>query len=197
MNILSFYGAKHGVGTTTIATMMFVQNQDLRLLISHDVEDTLSLLGMPGWDTNTQLSHDISRDLYVPSGNSVLLFDPTRRVRESHLRTARFSAGAELIIMDWGVTPPTIGTPIMVTDNSYLALRRAVGKIRGQEVVLVRDSTRALTSRDVEHALGAHVTVLDRDSSLMRACDAGLLTMRLPSHLTNALRSLHQEVPTC
>lgn len=200
MNIVSFFGAKHGVGTSTLAAVLLAQSDSSRILISHDVEDTLALLGQPQWDTNEHLIHNISYDEYVPSEQTVLAFDPHRALRQSHLRTAKFSSGAELIIMDWGTVEPTIGRRVLVTDNSYVALRRAVKMPHSADmVVLVRDHVRALTVADVEHAVGRPVIAVDRDSSLMRACDAGLLVTRVPHHIIRALVALNtaEEAPTC
>ncbi|MGE3836102.1 MAG: hypothetical protein AB7H43_15160 [Acidimicrobiia bacterium] len=85
---------------------------------------------------------------------------------------------------------------IMVVHACYLALRRAVAMaIRPDEIVLIADRHRALTQRDIEATLGAAVTVIvPIDPLVARAVDAGLLTARLPSVLSQRLRPL--TIPT-
>lgn len=197
VKVLSFFGAKHGVGTTTIATLVACVDPT-RLLIAHDVDDVIALLGRPGWSDDDRVVNDLSSVGYVPGAQTLLAFANDMSVPEAQLRTARHSIGAKVVVMDWGVEIPTFGEPIMVTDNSYVSLRRAVKlTVECQGVVLVRDHTRALLTTDVEHALGRPVITLDRDSSLMRSCDAGLLTARQPLHITRPLDALTLETSSC
>lgn len=197
VKVLSFFGAKHGVGTTTIATLVACIDST-RLLIAHDVDDVIALLGRRGWTDDDRVVNDLSNVGYVPGAQTLLAFANEMLVPEAELRTARHSIGAEIAVMDWGVEIPTFGTPIMVTDNSYVSLRRAVKiTVEYQNVVLVRDPVRALMATDVEHALGRPVITLNRDPALMRSCDAGLLTARQPLHITRPLDALTLETSSC
>jgi hypothetical protein len=72
-----------------------------------------------------------------------------------------------------------------------MAIRRAqqLG-LRPTGIVLVDEPGRALTSTDVEHALGVPVVADVRlDPAVARAVDAGLLIARLPRSLIVSLRS--------
>jgi hypothetical protein len=79
---------------------------------------------------------------------------------------------------------------LLITRPCFLAIRRAQQlSIRPTGIVLVDEPGRALTARDVEHALGVPVVAEVRlDPAVARAVDAGLLIARLPSSLVGALR---------
>ncbi len=80
---------------------------------------------------------------------------------------------------------------LLITRPCYIALRRAqqLG-VRPSGIVLVDEPGRALTSSDIEHALGVPVVAEVRlDPAVARAVDAGLLTTRLPRSLILSLRS--------
>jgi hypothetical protein len=81
---------------------------------------------------------------------------------------------------------------VWVIRACYLTLRRAVATTqRSDEIVLVREPGRALTERDIEHAVSSTVTaVIDIDPAIARAVDAGLLAARSPRTAAAALRSL-------
>jgi hypothetical protein len=81
---------------------------------------------------------------------------------------------------------------LLVTRPCYLSLRRAVrGPTRPTGVVLVTEPGRALSARDVEHALGVAVeATVSIDPSVARAVDAGLLQTRLPRVIAKELRSV-------
>jgi hypothetical protein len=80
---------------------------------------------------------------------------------------------------------------LLVTRPCFIAIRRAQRlNIRPTGIVLVDEPGRALTSRDVEHALGVPVVAEVRfDPAVARAVDAGLLIARLPRSLITSLRS--------
>ncbi len=79
---------------------------------------------------------------------------------------------------------------LLVTRPCYLALRRAVrGETRPTGVVLVDEPGRALSQRDVEHALGVPVVAtVSFDPAVARAVDAGLLATRPPRVISKELR---------
>ena len=79
---------------------------------------------------------------------------------------------------------------LLVTRACYPSLRRAVrAEARPTGVVLVDEPGRALSFRDIEHALGAPVVAnVSIDPAIARAVDAGLLATRLPRVITRELR---------
>lgn len=80
---------------------------------------------------------------------------------------------------------------LLVTRPCFMAIRRAQQfSLRPTGIVLVDEPGRALTSTDVEHALGVPVVAEVRlDPAVARAVDAGLLIARLPRSLIVSLRS--------
>lgn len=80
---------------------------------------------------------------------------------------------------------------LLVTRPCFMAIRRAQqSTLRPTGIVLVDEPGRALTSSDVERALGAPVVAEVRlDPAVARAVDAGLLIARLPRSLIVSLRS--------
>ncbi len=93
-----------------------------------------------------------------------------------------------------GEPPPPlierVDRSLLVTRPCYLALRRAVrGETRPTGVVLVDEPGRALSQRDVEHALGVPVVAkVSFDPAVARAVDAGLLVTRPPRVISKELR---------
>lgn len=87
-------------------------------------------------------------------------------------------------------------TSLLVVRPCYLALRRAVafgGLADG--FVLVDEPGRALSSADVERAIGApRLAHLRWDPAIARVVDAGMLTGRMPSSLERPLRALRQVI---
>ncbi len=79
---------------------------------------------------------------------------------------------------------------LLVTRPCFMAIHRARHlTVRPTGVVLVDEPGRALTSGDVEHALGVPVVAEVRlDPAVARAVDAGLLIARLPKSLILSLR---------
>jgi hypothetical protein len=80
---------------------------------------------------------------------------------------------------------------LLIIRPCFIAIRRAQQlDIRPTGIVLVDEPGRALTSSDLEHALGVPVIAEVRlDPAVARAVDAGLLIARLPKSLLISLRS--------
>ncbi|CAN5650808.1 hypothetical protein BH10ACT2_BH10ACT2_02350 [soil metagenome] len=78
---------------------------------------------------------------------------------------------------------------LLVTRPCYLALRLATASgVQPSGIVLVGEPGRALTTRDIERAIGAPVVAeLHYDPAVARAVDAGLLAARLPATLAHTL----------
>jgi MinD superfamily P-loop ATPase len=112
-------------------------------------------------------------------------------------RLATALGGSGTVIVDAGTgCPPralhdAAEQSLLVTRPCFMAIRRAqqLG-LRPTGIVLVDEPGRALTSTDVEHALGVPVVADVRlDPAVARAVDAGLLIARLPRSLIVSLRS--------
>lgn len=112
-------------------------------------------------------------------------------------RLAAALRGSSNVVIDAGTgCPPqelrdAAQQSLLVTRPCFIAIRRAQRlNIRPTGIVLVDEPGRALTSRDVEHALGVPVVAEVRlDPAVARAVDAGLLIARLPKSMIASLRS--------
>jgi hypothetical protein len=102
------------------------------------------------------------------------------------------------VTVDAGTGEPPVGLvahadrSLLVTRPCYLSLRRAVhAATRPTGIVLVDEPGRALSQRDVEHALGVAVeATVSLDPAVARAVDAGLLATRLPRVISRELRQV-------
>jgi hypothetical protein len=100
------------------------------------------------------------------------------------------------VTVDVGTGEPPAGLvahadrSLLVTRPCYLSLRRAVrSATRPTGIVLVHEPGRALSQRDVEHAVGVAVeATVSLDPAVARAVDAGLLATRLPRVIARELR---------
>jgi hypothetical protein len=113
----------------------------------------------------------------------------------ARLATALGASGNVVVDAGTGCPPQALHDAaeqsLLVTRPCYMAIRRAQqSSLRPTGIVLVDEPGRALTSSDVEHALGAPVVAEVRlDPAVARAVDAGLLIARLPRSLLVSLRS--------
>ncbi len=104
----------------------------------------------------------------------------------------------ETVVVDAGLgePPPTLVGgevhSVLVVRPCYLALRRVVALThRPTDLVVVNEPGRALTSRDVEHSVGAPLLAeVPYDPGISRQVDAGLLARRIPRSLLHPLRSV-------
>ena len=105
--------------------------------------------------------------------------------------------GCEVTIDGGTGQPPAplvehVDRSLLVTRPCYLSLRRASRMpVRPTGVVLVAEPGRALSARDIEHALGVPVeATVSVDPAVARAVDAGLLAARLPRIIARELRGV-------
>lgn len=108
------------------------------------------------------------------------------------------AAQAATVVIDAGTSIAPVAvhrgatSSLLVTRLCYLALRRAVrcpGLASG--VVVVDEPGRALTTTDVERALGTPVVAdLTWDTAVARCVDAGMLATRLPQSLARPLQQV-------
>ena len=126
----------------------------------------------------------------IPRGLAVTPDDQWPR-----LATALAASGNVVIDAGTGCPPQALhdaaAQSLLVTRPCFMAIRRAQqSSLRPTGIVLVDEPGRALTSSDVERALGAPVVAEVRlDPAVARAVDAGLLIARLPRSLIVSLRS--------
>ena len=146
---IHLYGAKGGVGTSTVAAMVALDAADAgyRVHLRADDFDTVA---------------DLRVILGLPAGE-IALMGP--------------ADGPRLTVFDHGTTWPAAedGETYLVTRACYLALRRAVGH-RPDGVILLEEAGRALDGRDVAEVIGAPiVATIPVSPDIARAIDAGIL----------------------
>ena len=203
-NTTVLWGAKGGVGTTTVAATIALSDPRPTTLIDLD-GDLPALLGLPeptgpgltDWLATTEsaaaldeLTLEVGPTTRVlPRGGQPLTDSPDRW----HGLT-RWAEAHGPVVVDAGTGRPSPhvtdgANKVLVTRACYLALRRAIAEPRDVDgVILVTEQGRALHSRDVEAALGARVIAeVPVDPSIARAIDAGLLASRIPRTLQRNL----------
>ena len=202
------WAAKGGSGTTVVACALALgsaHGQPTTLVdLSGDSATALGLAepsgpGVVDWLASpTAGPTDLAR-LAIPIRDEVQLMprgaaDPPV---DQWSRLAAALVGTATVIIDAGTGRPpqelhdAAEHSLLVTRPCYIALRRAQRlAIRPTGIVLVDEPGRALSSSDVEHALGVPVVAEVRlDPAVARAVDAGLLIARLPRSLITSLRS--------
>lgn len=210
------WAAKGGSGTTVVATALALTATPPSLLVDLDGE-VPAVLGMPVPDRPgvadwlaTDSSADRLGELLVEVGTGTWLLPwqssgrtpaelpltASRRWDDLGPWLAAFARDRRAhITVDAGTgSPPRAlvahaDRTLLVTRPCYLALRRAVAMgVPTSGIVLVDEPGRALSARDVEHAIGApiHASV-SIDPAVARAVDAGLLSTRLPRLITREL----------
>ena len=203
------WSAKGGSGTTVVAaSLALVLSQRTPTLLVDLAGDAPAALGVaepsgPGvtdWLTSSLADAAAFDRLAVPA-NADLALVP-RGLAHPAIGADGWSRLAEVldahdrgVVVDAGTGVPPAALlerashSLLVVRPCYLALRRAVTLgLRTTGVVLVTESQRALTARDVERALGAPVVAeVPIDPMVARSVDAGLLATRLPRSLTTAL----------
>lgn len=210
------WAAKGGSGTTVVATALALTATPPSLLIDLDGEIP-AVLGLPEPDRPgvadwlaTDTPAERLGELLVEIGTDAWLLPwrPAGR-QQADLRIASTSRWDDFgrwlaaftrehrahVTVDAGTGRPPdalvahADRRLLVTRPCYLALRRAVSAgIRPSGIVLVDERGRALSARDVEHAVGAPVeATVSIDPAVARAVDAGLLSTRLPRVIRHEL----------
>ncbi|MFT5530462.1 MAG: Mrp family chromosome partitioning ATPase [Candidatus Poriferisodalaceae bacterium] len=215
------FGAKGGVGTTTIAIGYALAARHLSrpaLLVDlvGDVPAVLGVaepaLGVADWlSAGDEVTIDALRRLEVPVGHGLRLLSrgagpfEAKRVA-SLLALLAADPGPVVIDAQWG-TPSAAAivahpscTVVLVLRPCYVAVSRAqrilseIGSVSAQ-VVLVEEPGRALVRHDVEKVLGRPVHRVAHELAVARAIDAGVLASRAPKRFLRAanaaMRSEH------
>lgn len=172
------FGAKGGVGTTTVAASLalMLARKGSTTIRSIDEDSCLAMLG-------------IGRTEY-PYGDAITY-------NLSWMTGEGFAA-----VNDNGINidaaADAAGIRLLVTRGCYLALRRAVhsdGLKHIDGIVLVDEPGRALGRREVTDVLGKPiVATIPYKDTVCRAIDAGVLVHRLPEPLERAAKDI---IKTC
>jgi MinD superfamily P-loop ATPase len=206
--VIVCWAAKGGSGTTVVACALALGSARARPALLVDLSgDCATALGMdepagPGvvdWLASPTAGPAELGRLAVGVRDGVRLLSRGFAVLpdDQWTRLATALDGVDNVIVDAGTgSPPkdlidAAEHSLLVTRPCFIAIRRAQQlTIRPTGIVLVDEPGRALTSSDVEHALGVPVVAEVRlDPAVARAVDAGLLIARLPKSLIISLRS--------
>ncbi len=202
------WAAKGGSGTTVVACALALgcgHGEPTTLVdLSGDSPTALGLAeptgpGVTEWLVSPTAGSGDLRRLSIKVRDGVELIPRGKAIApvDQWSRLAATLAPPAIFIVDAGTGSPPIQLheaaehSLLVTRPCFIALRRAQQlDIRPTGIVLVDEPGRALTSADIEHALGAPVVADVRlDPAVARAVDAGLLAARLPRSLMLSLRS--------
>ena len=159
-----FWGAKGGVGTSTVAVLHAVA------LARAGYPTTLTGLPPQLGDLAALLAVPISDDAPLDV-NAIIATAPTPALRQ-------------YAVVDGGTDPGRGLSPserYLVVRPCYLALRRATetGVAGTHGIVLVVEAQRSLGQADVEDVLGLPVVAtMDVTSTVARSIDAGLIAAR-------------------
>ncbi len=200
---------KGGSGTTVIASVIaLLAARSTPTLLVDLAGDCPTALGVPDpagpgvaeWLQSASASRDSLSRLAVPVTEQLRLVSSGQHPPPSDAHWARLAdalAALDGVVVDAGTGVPAdellevASASLLVIRPCFLALRRAARiTVAPTAVVLIVESGRALSTRDVERALGVPVIAeVPLDPAVARAVDAGLLTTRLPRSLVQPLRS--------
>ena len=198
------WSAKGGSGTTVVACALALAQPEATLVdLAGDAATALGLAepnspGISEWMASPNADSPAMHRLCVPVHDGLQLL-PLGNGPLPDDQWDRLAKGLESFphtIVDAGAGVPhealrSIAThSLLVTRPCYLALRRALAmSVRPTGVVLISEAGRALTARDIEHAIGVPVVAeIPVDPAIARAVDAGLLASRVPRTLQIPLR---------
>jgi MinD-like ATPase involved in chromosome partitioning or flagellar assembly len=204
------WSTKGGTGTTVVsAAFALVSSKSSPTVLVDLGGDSAAALGLPeppgpgahDWLQSSAADADALQRLLVPATDRLFLLpcgnrsQPVAAQRWADFAVA-LAALPQSVVVDAGPGSPatellaSAAQSVLVTRQCYLALRRVVAKgPQPTGVVLVTEPGRALTNRDVEHAVGAPVVAeVPWDPAISRAVDAGMLASRMPRSLALPLQ---------
>jgi hypothetical protein len=205
--VILCWAAKGGSGTTVVACALALASAGSQPATLVDLcGDCATALGLdepsgPGvfdWIASPTAGQPELARLAVTIRDRVQLIPPggagTPDDQWSRLATAL--GGLPHVVVDAGTGCPPKALhdaaehSLLIIRPCFIAIRRAQRlAVRPTGIVLVDEPGRALTSSDLEHALGVPVVAEVRlDPAVARAVDAGLLIARLPRSLILSLR---------
>lgn len=209
--LMTCWGAKGGVGTTTVATALAVLSSDRERTLFVDLAgDAAVALGVtepdgPGlddWLCSATTDRAALGRLTIEITPSLRLLPPGRRgdppadldrlVEVLDHEPGPVVVDGGLVRTDRDRIVPLLEVSdqsVLVTRPCYLALRRAMALgVHPSAAVVVSEPGRALRSGDVGRAIDATVIAeVPADPAVARAVDAGLAVARLPRLLRRSL----------
>lgn len=180
------FGAKGGVGTTTVAAALALTASTDRLTDVRAVhrDDLYAMLGFGG--------RDYPDGQPVTGNHNLTMFD----------FGARAELGGTIIVTDHGTDLVRIGDDgynLLVVRGCYMAMRRAVHAESVKHIdgiILVEEPGRALGRREVADVIGKPiVATIPVKDTICRAIDAGVLVSRLPDDLRRAAQKILTALP--
>ena len=182
MRIINVYADKGGVGSTTTAAMLALVAHGPTRLYARTLDernDLCAALGLPR-------PADDDTPVPVREGLKIVCGDP--------LDDDPFDY-TQIISGHAAVTDDDRFCNVLVTRACYLALRKSVDiNFSPDHAIVIVEPGRALSARDVKHAVGCEVTELVYCPTISRAVDAGLLSTRLPQAARTVLRPFLAEM---
>ena len=207
--IITVHGAKGGQGTTTIAAALAlitarIGTRTLLVDTAGDLPHVLATTDPTGPGLSDYLNpnrHDLALSHIVQHVTENIDLITTGTQPTPTLDTHSYgllTSGCDtydIVIIDTATHAPAwnrlADRNILVTRPCYLALARAVHADRPTDLVLIAEPGRALTTPDLEAALGIPVTAtIPVDPAIARCIDAGLLNTRLPRTLEHTARRI-------
>jgi hypothetical protein len=203
------WSVKGGSGTTVFAAALSLSLAEKRekatvIDFGGDMPSVLGMAepagrGIRDWladplrsdDSLQRLRLDATSRLAIVPAGSITTFDADALVELGH------SVDDDTVV-DFGLLQPpdslrdSVNVDWLVIRPCYLSLRRAARLARRPHaVVVIRESGRALTTRDIESVVGAPVIAdITVSEAVARSVDAGLLATRLPRQLASEVAAL-------
>lgn len=203
--MLCFYSAKGGAGcsVTAAAVSLLLSKRQPTLLVdlAGDLPEILGLGpdhavdGLGSWVAADEPAPDSLRWLEQPiaaqltllgSGGGAVTMSDERLV----MLAALLRSDQRRVVVDLGdhthlhALVAAASRSVLVTRPCYVALSRARHGPTPDDVIVIAEQHRALTTTDIEAVLGAPIiAVVPHEPQIFRAVDAGLLVSRLPRSL--------------
>ena len=189
--IIALSSPKHGTGVTTTAAMasltLATTGPTVLIDLAGDQHAALGLSDPQGHQAVAVTDH-------------LRLIDASDVSRDEQARIVTDAAqSGDRVVIDAGDANhpihdllPDDTRRMWVLRPCYLALRRAMACTRRPDsIIVIREPQRALTTLDIEAALGITVeATIDIDPAIARMVDAGLLAARIPRSAAHTLATI-------
>lgn len=186
MKVMEISASKGGVGvTSTVCATAGIASEWGKVLVMDlaDNKDTPSCMGAPQFDSI--VPNDGS---FVQVNDTLTLFRPWYETRTVAGAIVIPSGNWDTVIIDAGTTgqqdtylyegEEMLVERVVCVTNCYMALRNTIKDMKADLLVLMYDSSRVLTIRDVEAITGKTAIVNEKNEKMPRAIDAGVILDR-------------------